>query len=115
MNPTKWDQLERTAQSVLDRTLTRLPPEIREVAAAIPCLLQEYSDDDPDLLGIYMDFEPGEVSEANGPIVLYLAAIEQFCDEEGEDFEDQVRLTYLHELGHHFGWDEGDLEERGLV
>ena len=35
--------------------------------------------------------------------------------DEDADFEDEVRLTYLHELGHHFGWDEGDLEERGLA
>jgi predicted Zn-dependent protease with MMP-like domain len=25
-----------------------------------------------------------------------------------------VRLTYLHELGHFLGWDESDLEIRGL-
>ena len=70
--------------------------------------------DDPDVMGTYGEFTPGEVSVGNGPIVLYLATIEDFCVEEGEDFETEVRLTYLHELGHHFGWDEGDLEERGL-
>ena len=42
------------------------------------------------------------------------AAIDEFCADEGEDFDDEVRLTYLHELGHHLGWDEGDLEARGL-
>lgn len=26
----------------------------------------------------------------------------------------KFRLTYLHELGHYLGWDEGDLERRGL-
>jgi len=25
-----------------------------------------------------------------------------------------VRITYLHELGHYLGWDESDLEARGL-
>jgi predicted Zn-dependent protease with MMP-like domain len=25
-----------------------------------------------------------------------------------------VRLTYLHELGHYFGWDEDQLTSRGL-
>ena len=115
MNRTKWEQLERTAQSVLDHTIAALPDELRRTAEQLPCLLQEYSDEDPDLLGIYTDFAPGEVSAANGPIILYLAAIDQYCDEEGEDFEDQVRMTYLHELGHHFGWDEGDLEARGLI
>jgi predicted Zn-dependent protease with MMP-like domain len=40
--------------------------------------------------------------------------IEEFCVEEGGDFTDEVRVTYLHELGHHLGWDEDDLEGRGL-
>jgi len=111
----KWRQLERLAREVVDDALTELPEEIRERAREVPCLFQEFSDDDPDLLGLYVDFEPGEVSAANGPIILYLAAIDAYCEDEGEDFAEEVRVTYLHELGHHFGWDEGDLEERGLL
>jgi predicted Zn-dependent protease with MMP-like domain len=115
MNRKHWEQLERLAQEVVDDAIAELPEEIRDKAREVPCLFQEYSEDDPDLLGLYADFEPGEISAANGPIILYLAAIEAYCDEEGEDFADEVRVTYLHELGHHFGWDEGDLEERGLL
>ena len=115
MKRAHWDQLERTARHVVDEALAELPREIREAARAVPCLFQEWNEDDPDLLGIYSDFAPGEMSEANGPIILYLAAIEDYCLDEDADFADEVRLTYLHELGHHFGWDEGDLEERGLA
>jgi predicted Zn-dependent protease with MMP-like domain len=114
MNPARWSRLERAAQAVIDEVLAELPPEIREAAAKVPCLFQEESEHDPDLLGIYCEFEPGEISAANGPIILYLTAIDAFCEDEGEDFTEQVRVTYLHELGHHFGWNEGDLEERGL-
>jgi predicted Zn-dependent protease with MMP-like domain len=114
MNRAKWERLERSAREAVEEALAELPAEIHGAARGIPCLFQEWSQDDPDLLGLYADFAPGEVSEANGPIILYLAAIDNFCDEEGEDFATEVRLTFLHELGHHFGWDEGDLEERGL-
>jgi predicted Zn-dependent protease with MMP-like domain len=31
-----------------------------------------------------------------------------------EVFRDEVRLTYLHELGHYLGWDEDELAARGL-
>ncbi len=55
------------------------------------------------------------VSVANGPIILYPAAVEDFCEDEGGDLAEEIRLTYLHELGHHLGWDEGDLEARGLA
>jgi predicted Zn-dependent protease with MMP-like domain len=30
-----------------------------------------------------------------------------------EELEEQIRITVLHELGHHFGLDEGRLDELG--
>jgi predicted Zn-dependent protease with MMP-like domain len=31
-----------------------------------------------------------------------------------KELRKEIRLTIMHELGHHFGFDENDLEERGL-
>jgi predicted Zn-dependent protease with MMP-like domain len=112
---TPWKKLEALARRVVEETIRELPEEIRAQAESVPCLLEEECADDPELLGVYGHFSPGEISAANGPIVLYLRTIEDFCRDEESDFADEVRLTYLHELGHHFGWDEGDLEERGLA
>ena len=114
MNAHHWRDLLVRAQAVVEEVMEELPPEILAEAKKVPCLFEERNAEDRDLMGIYGDFAPGEVSNANGPIVLYLAAIDEFCDDDGSVYEDEVRLTYLHELGHHFGWDEGDLEERGL-
>ena len=110
----RWDRLLAAAQKVVETTMAELPPEVAAEARQVPVLFEEESEDDPEILGRYGNFEPGEISEANGPITLYLRTIEAFCDEEGEDFAEEVRITYLHELGHHIGFDEGDLEERGL-
>lgn len=52
--------------------------------------------------------------DASGVIALYLGAIAWYCEDEGLDYADEVRTTFLHELGHHFGWDEEAVEERGL-
>jgi len=114
MTPALWEKLKARAQVVIDRTIAELPPEILAEAQKVPVLFERQCDDDPDILGTYGHFEPGEVSPANGPIILYLGTIEAYCAEEGENFPSEVRLTYLHELGHHLGWDEGDLEARGL-
>jgi predicted Zn-dependent protease with MMP-like domain len=114
MSPANWDRLLAIAQKVVEQTMAELPPDVAAEARQVPVLFEEECEDDPEILGRYGNFEPGEVSDANGPIVLYLGTIEAFCAEEGEDFADQVRITYLHELGHHVGWDEGDLEARGL-
>jgi predicted Zn-dependent protease with MMP-like domain len=114
MNSREWEKLCAEAQRIVAATIAELPEEIRTEAAQIPCLYEEYCPDDPEILGIYGHFTPGEISPSNGPIILYLLAIEEFCWDEEADFADEVRTTFLHELGHHFGWDEGDLEVRGL-
>jgi predicted Zn-dependent protease with MMP-like domain len=109
-----WDELQARAQGVVEKTIAELPPDVRAEAQKVPCLFEPECEDDPEILGTYGGFEEGTVSDANGPIILYLLAIEDYCLDEEADFDEEVRLTYLHELGHHFGWDEGDLEERGL-
>ena len=30
-------------------------------------------------------------------------------------YRQEVRTTYLHELGHYLGWDETDMEDHGLA
>jgi predicted Zn-dependent protease with MMP-like domain len=114
MIPARWESLKADAADIVEKAIAELPPEVQAEALRVPCLFEQANADDPDLLGLYCEFAPGEVSEANGPIILYLATIEECCAEENEDFAEEVRLTYLHELGHHLGWDEGDLEARGL-
>jgi predicted Zn-dependent protease with MMP-like domain len=114
MKHAHWEALKAKAQKVIEATIAELPPEIRAEAQKVPFLFERECEHDPEILGTYGHFEPGEVSEANGPIILYLATIDDYCYEEDGDFAEEVRLTYLHELGHHLGWDEGDLEERGL-
>ena len=48
------------------------------------------------------------------PDVIYVfqESIEQVCGSE-EELIEQVRKTVLHEIGHHFGMDEADLDELG--
>jgi predicted Zn-dependent protease with MMP-like domain len=114
MTDTHWESLKARAAAVVEQAIADLPPEILAEARRVPVLFEEECEHDPDILGIYSDFSLNEIGEANGPIILYLATIEAYCEDEGENFDDEVRLTYLHELGHHLGWDEDDLEARGL-
>ena len=69
-----------------------------------------------DILGLFSG-EPrgGEGADPVPPqIVLYLANLWDFAEEDIEVFRDEVRLTYLHELGHYLGWDEDQVAQRGL-
>ena len=114
MTPARWEELKAEAAAIIEEAIAVLPAEILAEARQVPVLFEEVCEDDPDIMGTYGHFTPDEIGEANGPIILYLVTIDEFCVEEDEDFAEEVRLTYLHELGHHLGWDEDDLEERGL-
>jgi predicted Zn-dependent protease with MMP-like domain len=114
MDQARWNALKAEAQRVIDATLAELPAEILVEAREVPLLFEMESPDDPDLLGVYENLLTDEAGLGNGPIILYLETIALFCEDKGLPFSDEVRVTYLHELGHHFGWDEEDLEARGL-
>src|SRR3954451_11135892 len=69
------------------------------------------------LLGLYEGIPLTERSvEHSGvrPAVIYIFKedVEDASDSEA-DLIDQVRTTVLHEIGHHFGMDEDDLDELG--
>jgi len=47
-------------------------------------------------------------------ITLFRIPFAEMCANERE-LREEIRLTIIHELGHFFGFEEGDLEERGLA
>lgn len=117
-----WTELERVAGQVVQACLDDLPKLVRKKAVAVPCLYRRYHPNAPHIdpeamymLGEYVGHgeDDGSVDES-GVIALYLGAIAWYCEDEGLDFEDEVLTTFLHELGHHFGWDEDEVEQRGL-
>lgn len=106
------DSLYTIARQTVEETIAALPGPIRKEAESVPWQLMDRGDD-PDLLGLFTGFEEDRLSEG-GRICLYLLTIADYCRDEGIPFADEVRTTYLHELGHHLGWDEDDLEARNL-
>lgn len=69
------------------------------------------------LLGLYQGIPLTERSvehsgQPPGVIFVFQEDVELVCDSEA-DLVREVRTTVLHELGHHFGLDEDDLERLG--
>ena len=114
-NDFPWESLFDRADKTIQRTIASLPAPIREHAEKIATLLEKWPPDDSDMLGQFHGFEENHLSETLGPIFIYVGPIYELCAEENIPFEDEVRITYLHELGHFLGLDEDDLDERGLA
>lgn len=115
----------RIAVEVVTQTQRKLPPEIRDLAAQVPVHYESFPSDDviedgfpDDILGLFTGSPHGHEAAANTPelpqILLYLENVWDFAEEEVDAYREEVRLTYLHELGHYFGWDEDQLTSRGL-
>lgn len=111
---------------LVEQALASLPPQFAEQLEEVPIEVR----DKPTsrhlrslrgrgglLLGLYdgvpLDQRSVEMSGVR-PAVIYLFQenIETSSADEHELIE-QVRVTVLHEIGHHFGMDEDDLDELG--
>lgn len=113
----EWDSLQQRAERVVENIVESLPDDLKEQAIKVPCVYHRWSEQvrgEEDVLGVYKGFEVNVMHEEGGVIALFLGNIFEYCADYALEFEDEVRTTYLHELGHHFGWDEKDLEDRGL-
>ncbi|MBP5787910.1 MAG: metallopeptidase family protein, partial [Kiritimatiellae bacterium] len=75
---------------------------------------------EPDLLGLFLGPDlPGRLDDATfdplpTEILLFLDNILDYAEDDLPTFREEVRLTYLHELGHLLGLDETDLADRSL-
>ncbi|MEX1010300.1 MAG: metallopeptidase family protein [Chthoniobacterales bacterium] len=113
-----------TARRIVVQTLHRLPDELREAARQLPVCFEDLPNDalladglDSDILGLFIGAPRHEQMHDPGPppqIILYLENILLECEEAGTTFAQEVRRTYLHELGHYLGLDEEALAARDL-
>ena len=118
-----WPQLFSIAQAEVKIILGSLPAPLRRPAAALPVTYEPHPNPqlladayDPDLLGLFIGSPLAEAGDSPLPpqIILYLENLWDFAEQDEEFYREEVRITYLHELGHYLGLDEIDLEERGL-
>lgn len=115
---------QQTARRIVVQTLHRLPSELRDAARQVPVCFEGHPAGelvadglDPHILGLFVGAPRHEQANEPGPppqIILYLENILEECEDADTTFEEEVRRTYLHELGHYLGLDEEALAERDL-
>lgn len=120
-----FPELMQIAANTVGAAQRQLPPEIRQVARGVPVHYQSHPAADvladgfpPDILGLYTGDPHGTELSTDNPappqIILYVENLWDFAEADIDVFREEVRTTYLHELGHYLGWDEDDLTARGL-
>lgn len=118
-------QRAQVASETVDRVLRELPAPVREAAGAVPVQIEARPgraliEDglEPDLLGLFCGSPVGtELSEDNPEpprILLFTENLWDYAGGDPEAYRQEVRVTYLHELGHYLGWDEDQVADRGL-
>ena len=123
--PLDWQKLHALALAEVKAALAALPEPLRDRAQALPVTFERLPNKAqlrdgiyPDTLGLFVgpEFAYEETTALPLPpqIILFLANIWDLAEADEEFFREEVRTTYLHELGHYLGLDEDDLFERGL-
>ena len=111
MSPEAFDAL-------VDEALDAIPDELAALVSNLVVLVEEDAPaDDPHLLGLYDGIALTERSIQDGfalpdRILLFRANLLDMCDSEQEVAE-EVRVTVVHEIAHHFGIEEERLHELG--
>lgn len=113
------------AHAMLERLVKAFPDDVRAVLENVRIDLLDVPDavidrdagTDPLLLGVYHGVPVDERSSTPfsmpDTVRIFKRNIERVARDK-EDLEEQLRITLLHEVGHHLGWDEDEVAERGL-
>ena len=107
----RFDDLVRDA-------LDTLPPELARLMDNCVVLVEaEPPADDPDLLGLYEGTPLTERDSSYTMVVpdritIFRNVLLDVCETE-DDVVEEVRITVVHEIAHHFGIDDDRLHELG--
>jgi predicted Zn-dependent protease with MMP-like domain len=108
-----------------EEAFATIPEELRDHVKGIAFHIEDFADDDIlddmeiddeyELLGLYQGTSLGQagigdVRQDINRIFLYREPILDYCDETGETVEWVIRHVLIHEIGHHFGLSDEDME-----
>jgi len=97
--------------------LDSLPPQLREAMSNVEIVVEDENREDPDLFGLYLGIPLTERESYAGvlpdKIAIYRRPLEEEFGDDPAVLEDEIRITVVHEIAHHFGIDEDRLAELG--
>ncbi|NQW09575.1 MAG: metallopeptidase family protein [Alphaproteobacteria bacterium] len=116
------DQLAALAEDAL----SNIPVQLLQPLSGLAILVEDFPDEEVceamdletpfDLLGLYQGMPLGHRSTGETPadldrVFLYRRPILDYWIETGEDLYQVVRHVLIHEIGHHYGYTDAEMEE----
>ncbi|AKN15754.1 hypothetical protein MHAE_08063 [Mycobacterium haemophilum DSM 44634] len=110
MDPRRFDEL-------VSEALDLIPPKLTAAMDNVVVLVADRHPQDADLLGLYegvalTERDSDYAGALPDAITIYREALLDACDSDDE-VVDQVAITVIHEIAHHFGIDDDRLDQLG--
>ncbi len=98
--------------------LEGLPPELRAAMENVEIVVEDENPQDPDLLGLYLGIplterDSGYAGALPDKIAIYRIPLEEEFGHDPALLEEEIGITVVHEVAHHFGIDDDRLAELG--
>ena len=110
MDPQRFDELVSDA-------LDLIPPELTAAMDNVVVLVEDRHPEDAELLGLYdgvalTERDSDYAGSLPDAITIYREALLDVCESDN-DVVEEVAITVVHEIAHHFGIDDDRLRELG--
>ena len=104
-------------EELVGDALDLIPPKLASAIDNVVILVADRDPDDPDLLGVYEGVALTErdttyAGSLPDTITIFREPLLELCEDEAELVE-EVAVTVIHEIAHHFGIDDDRLHELG--
>lgn len=104
-------------EELVSDALDSVPGELTAAMDNVVVLVEDRHADEPSLLGLYEGIALTERTSDYGGVLpdritIYRDAILDVCEDE-QQVVDEVAITVVHEIAHHFGIDEQTLHDLG--
>lgn len=110
MDPERFEEMVAEA-------LDLIPPDLAAAMDNVVVLVADRHPSEPDLLGLYEGIALTERDSSYAgalpdTVTIFRESLLEICDTE-QDVVEEVAITVIHEMAHHFGIDDERLHELG--